>query len=126
MTCERGAMMVKKTTQASLLLSLLHILICISFQLRATVAIRPNLAISPSQILNSPPPAMVWPSPPCGSNIGSQLTALKEKLCRQIPKPPLKTKKKKTPKPLKTKKKSIPKPLKSKKKKNPKPHAAIP
>ncbi|EOA35907.1 hypothetical protein CARUB_v10021165mg [Capsella rubella] len=119
-------MVMKKTAQASLLLSFLHILLCISFQLRATEAIRPNLAMPPSPILNPPPPSPVWPSPPCGSNIGSQVTAVKEKLCRQISRP-LKPKKKKAPKPLiKTKKKNTSKPLKSKKKKSPKPHAAIP
>lgn len=68
----------------------------------------------PSQILNPPPPSPVWPSPPCGTNIGSQVTAVGENSCRQIPRPP------------KTKKKKIPKPLKTKKKKISKPHAAVP
>ncbi|AAF23835.1 F1E22.19 [Arabidopsis thaliana] len=104
-------MIMKKTTQAYLLLSLVHILLCLSFQIRA---IRPLLAEPPSQILNPPPPSPVWPSPPCGTNIGSQVTAVGENSCRQIPRPP------------KTKKKKIPKPLKTKKKKISKPHAAVP
>ncbi|EFH64720.1 hypothetical protein ARALYDRAFT_315619 [Arabidopsis lyrata subsp. lyrata] len=102
-------MIMKKTTQAYLLLSLVHILLCLSFQIRAIEAIRPLLADPPSQIRNPPPPSPVWPSPPCGSNIGSQVTAIREKSCRQIPRPP-KTKEKKTPKPLKTKKNKISRP----------------
>ncbi|CAL9239440.1 unnamed protein product [Arabidopsis halleri] len=103
-------MIMKKKTQAYLLLSLVHILLCLSFQIRAIEAIRPLQAEPPIQILHPPPPASpVWPSPPCGSNIGSQVTALGEKSCRQIPRPP-KTKKKKNPKPLKTKKNKISRP----------------
>uniref|UniRef100_A0A1J3FRG8 Uncharacterized protein n=1 Tax=Noccaea caerulescens TaxID=107243 RepID=A0A1J3FRG8_NOCCA len=81
----------KKTEKASLLLSLLHILLCLSFQVHVTEARLSHLAIPPSQFLHRPPvppPMPALPSPPCGSNIGSQTMAQREESCRKIRRPP--------------------------------------
>ncbi|ESQ28601.1 hypothetical protein EUTSA_v10019365mg [Eutrema salsugineum] len=85
-------MIMKKTTQASLLLSLIFILLCISFQVCVTEARLSRLiADPPSQFLNPPGPPRPMPvvrSPPCGTNIGSQIMARREERCRQIPRLP--------------------------------------
>ncbi|KFK24344.1 hypothetical protein AALP_AAs63758U000200 [Arabis alpina] len=81
----------KKTIQlASLFLSLLHILLCLSFRVHVTEA-RDLLVVDeapPPLPLPPPPrpkpPMLMKPSPPCGSNIGSQVMTTREQSCRKI------------------------------------------
>ncbi|KFK24343.1 hypothetical protein AALP_AAs63758U000100 [Arabis alpina] len=67
----------KKTTQASVFLSLLHIfLLCLSFQVHVTEARFPR-GFMPT-----------WPSRPCGATIGSQVMTTRNPACRRLPRPP--------------------------------------
>ncbi|KAL0714259.1 hypothetical protein Bca4012_021238 [Brassica carinata] len=70
----------KKTTKAFLLLSLLHILLCLSSQVRVTEARFRHLGVG---ICARPPP-------PCGDESmgGDQVSGHKDKPCKTIPRPP--------------------------------------
>ncbi|CAA7020215.1 unnamed protein product [Microthlaspi erraticum] len=70
-------------------------------QVYVTEARLSHLAIPPSQFIHPPPvppPMPALPSPPCGSNIGSQTLAQREESCRKVRRPP-KTKRRKIQKP---------------------------
>ncbi|CAH8375736.1 unnamed protein product [Eruca vesicaria subsp. sativa] len=73
----------KKTTKAFplLLLSLLHILLCVSSQARVTEARR---------LHNTGVQIIARPSPPCGGeSMGDdQVSGHKDKPCKTIPRPP--------------------------------------
>ncbi|ESQ28603.1 hypothetical protein EUTSA_v10019374mg [Eutrema salsugineum] len=87
-----------KKTKASLLLCLVLVLLCLSIQVHVTEARH----LGDGQKIDSdadPPMHMpVFRSPPCGSNIGSQIMAQSEEPCRQISRP-LNPRKGKIPKP---------------------------
>ncbi|KAL0843298.1 hypothetical protein Bca101_016543 [Brassica carinata] len=71
----------KKTTKAFLLLSLFHIFLCLSFQVRGTEARLCHLG--KIKICTKPPP-------PCGDSPAGNdpVMARKDKPCRPIPRPP--------------------------------------
>ncbi|ESQ28602.1 hypothetical protein EUTSA_v10019374mg [Eutrema salsugineum] len=80
-----------KKTKASLLLCLVLVLLCLSIQVHVTEARHLGDADPPMHM-------PVFRSPPCGSNIGSQIMAQSEEPCRQISRP-LNPRKGKIPKP---------------------------
>uniref|UniRef100_A0A1J3CT44 Uncharacterized protein n=1 Tax=Noccaea caerulescens TaxID=107243 RepID=A0A1J3CT44_NOCCA len=73
----------KKTTKAFLLLSLLHILLCLSFQVHVTQARLRHLGKAAMTLICTRPP------PPCGdSPKASGATGSNDKPCKTIPRPP--------------------------------------
>ncbi|ESQ45227.1 hypothetical protein EUTSA_v10010867mg [Eutrema salsugineum] len=73
----------KKTRQAFLLLSLLHIFLCLSFQARVTEARLRHLGEAARILIGSKPSICVRPSPPCRAPLSSRL-----KPCITVPRPP--------------------------------------
>ncbi|KAJ0255226.1 hypothetical protein HA466_0100150 [Hirschfeldia incana] len=78
-------MIMKKPTQAFVLLSLLHILLCLSFQIRVTDARLRHISENRS-LISTPPSTCVKPSPPCRAPLSTQA-----KPCVTVPRPPRKS-----------------------------------